>query len=68
MSTRPRITFNAEGVCSACQWAEEKKKLNWDERQKMLDKLLSKAGDNFGPLILEELKSGIFLAGRSSIP
>ena len=29
MSTRPRVTFNAEGVCSACQWAEEKKKLDW---------------------------------------
>ena len=48
-STRPRVTFNKEGVCSACQWAEEKKKLNWDERQKMLDKLLAdqKTNPNF---------------------
>ena len=37
MSTRPRVTFNEEGVCSACQWAEEKKTLNWEERQKRLD-------------------------------
>lgn len=25
ISTRPRLTFNEEGVCSACQWAEEKR-------------------------------------------
>lgn len=31
--TRPRITFNEEGVCSACQWTEEKKSINWTERQ-----------------------------------
>ena len=24
MSTRPRIDFNAEGECSACQWAKYK--------------------------------------------
>ena len=26
MSTRPRITFDERGFCSACQWSEEKKK------------------------------------------
>ena len=41
MSTRPRVTFNEKGICSACQWAEEKKKINWNEREKKLDKLLS---------------------------
>jgi len=41
VSTRPRITFNNEGICSACQWAEEKKSLNWKERQIKLDKLLN---------------------------
>jgi len=31
--TRPRISFDAEGVCNACQWAEEKKKhIDWDAR------------------------------------
>jgi|TARA_B100001964_G_scaffold242060_1_gene315898 N-acetyl sugar amidotransferase len=46
MSTRPRVTFNEEGVCSACQWAEEKKTLNWEERQKRLDKLLREQKSN----------------------
>ena len=41
MSTRPRVTFNEKGICSACQWAEEKKTINWKERQTRLDKLLS---------------------------
>ena len=27
ISTRPRLTFNKDGICSACQWAKEKKKL-----------------------------------------
>jgi len=33
-STRPRITFNSEGVCNACQWAKEKKTIDWDKRQR----------------------------------
>ncbi len=27
MSTRPRIKFDQRGFCSACVWAEKKKKL-----------------------------------------
>lgn len=48
-STRPRVTFDSDGVCSACQWVEEKKKINWNERQKQLDELLSsqKSNTNF---------------------
>ena len=46
MSTRPRVTFNAQGVCSACEWAEEKKTLNWEKRQTKLDKLLSEQKSN----------------------
>lgn len=35
--TRPRITFNKESVCNACQWAEEKKTVvDWDVRWKEL--------------------------------
>lgn len=26
-STRPRITFDKKGICNACTWSEEKKKL-----------------------------------------
>lgn len=33
VSTRPRITFDEQGVCNACQWAEAKKTVDWDERQ-----------------------------------
>ena len=42
MSTRPRITFDNRGWCNACQWSEEKKTLNWTEREKELLKLLDK--------------------------
>ena len=41
MSTRPRIKFDDRGFCSACLWAEEKKKINWIDKQKLLEKLLS---------------------------
>ncbi len=34
---RPRITFNAEGVCSACQFAEVKRtKIDWKAREREL--------------------------------
>jgi|TARA_Y100000294_G_scaffold39461_1_gene35560 hypothetical protein len=46
MSTRPRVTFNADGVCSACQWQEEKRTLNWEERQIKFDKLLAEQKSN----------------------
>lgn len=40
MSTRPRITFDDHGRCNACQWAEEKKTLDWSIRQNELKKIL----------------------------
>ena len=48
MSTRPRITFNEVGLCNACQWAEKKKKINWEDREKQLQKLLDKYRKNDG--------------------
>ena len=42
MSTRPRVTFDERGYCSACRWAEEKKKLNWKDREEKLIQLLNK--------------------------
>ncbi len=42
MSTRNRITFDSQRKCNACQWAEKKKTLNWDIRQKQLEDLLDK--------------------------
>ena len=35
-SMRPRITFDAEGVCSACRFAEYKATVNWEERDQEL--------------------------------
>lgn len=37
LSTRPRLSFNEEGLCSACQWAEEKRTINWKSRQEELE-------------------------------
>ncbi len=40
MSTRPRITFNEEGVCNACQWQDEKRTMDWTPRKNELETLL----------------------------
>jgi len=42
MSTRPRITFDERNYCSACQWSEKKKNLDWNLREKTLINLLEK--------------------------
>ena len=40
---RPRISFNANGICSACQFAEfKRKKINWKKREEELLRLLDK--------------------------
>ena len=39
---RPRITFNREGVCSACVFAEEKRNFDWIEREEELRQLLDR--------------------------
>lgn len=36
---RPRITFDAEGVCSACRFAESKAQTDWAAREAELKKL-----------------------------
>ena len=36
MSTRPRVTFDERGFCTACRWTEQKQKLDWDKRNLML--------------------------------
>ena len=38
-SMRPRITFDAEGVCSACRFAENKALVDWTARENELKKL-----------------------------
>jgi N-acetyl sugar amidotransferase len=40
---RPRMTFDSEGVCSACRYAEKKQNsINYEEREAMLLDLLDK--------------------------
>ncbi|GEA22403.1 flagellin modification protein, PseA [Vibrio harveyi] len=55
MSTRPRISFDENGSCNACTWKEEKKILNWGERQveltKLLDKYRSSNGQGFDCIV-----------------
>lgn len=45
---RPRITFNEQGVCSACQFNEYKRTIDWDVRERELielcDRFRSKDG------------------------
>ena len=41
-STRPRIEFDENGVCNACQWMKEKQTLDWSVRQEMLNDLLKR--------------------------
>ena len=46
---RPRITFDENGVCSACNFAEMKKnKFDWVKREEELIKLLDKHRRNDG--------------------
>tara|TARA_B100000989_G_scaffold296835_1_gene280943 strand:+ start:612 stop:1748 length:1137 start_codon:yes stop_codon:yes gene_type:complete len=42
MSTRPRITFDKNGVCNACLWSIKKKKIDWDSRVNKLKVILEK--------------------------
>ena len=41
-STRPRISFDNNGICNACLWAKNKKKILWNKRTDQLKKLLKK--------------------------
>ncbi len=40
MSTRPRISFDNNGICNACQWSNKKKELDWSTRTEQLKSLL----------------------------
>ena len=41
ISTRPRITYDENGLCNACQWKKKKKKINWKSREKNFKDLIS---------------------------
>lgn len=40
--TRPGISFNEDGVCSACQSYERRKSINWENRYKEFEKICDK--------------------------
>ena len=68
MSTRPRITFDQEGWCNACQWSDEKKTFNWKEREEELKKNLKKytnASDNYKVIVpVSGGKDGSYIAHK----
>ena len=41
-NTRPGIKFSEEGICSACQAYENRKKIDWEARYKELEKICDK--------------------------
>ncbi len=47
--TRPGITFDAEGVCSACRHYESRSKVDWDARWKEFEALCDKYRGCNGP-------------------
>ena len=48
MLTRPRITFDKNGVFNACLLTEEKKLTDWTEREKELLSLLRENNNESG--------------------
>lgn len=46
MSTRPRISFDKNGICNACIWNRQKKIVNWEKRKKKLEKILKEVKKN----------------------
>ena len=49
------LTFDDNGICSGCRISEEKKKIDWEERAKLLEKVFdryrSKDGSNYDCII-----------------
>jgi tRNA(Ile)-lysidine synthase TilS/MesJ len=47
--TRPGITFDDEGICSACRHFENRKKIDWAARWKEFEELCDKYRGCNGP-------------------
>ena len=45
-TSRPRISFNSDGVCNACTNAEEKKKIDWSKRENEFFEVVKKIKKN----------------------
>ena len=48
MSTRPRISYDINGLCNACVWKKEKETLDWSQREEELMEILSQHRKNNG--------------------
>ena len=46
MSTRPRISFDKNGVCNACNWSVQKKTIDWKKRREFLENVLKEVKKN----------------------
>ncbi len=59
-SARPRITFDEEGVCSACRYQETKNNgtINWEARGEELQHLLARHRNNSGHDIIVPTSGG----------
>ena len=53
--TKPDLSFDKDGICSACKFYEERKSINWELRKKELEKIFSKYrranGDNWDCIV-----------------
>lgn len=47
--TRPNVFFNEQGICGACLWEEEKKKIDWAARKQELRDICRWAKDQKAP-------------------
>tara|TARA_B100001057_G_scaffold496060_1_gene596542 strand:+ start:1908 stop:3029 length:1122 start_codon:yes stop_codon:yes gene_type:complete len=66
-SFRPRISFDKRGWCNACQWMEEKKKVNWNKRKKELHNILKKfkSGSTYDCIVpVSGGKDGSYVASK----
>ena len=39
-NSRPRVSFNSNGICNACVKAENNAKIDWNERKSEFTKIL----------------------------
>ena len=61
--TRPGITFDSEGVCSACRHYENRKNVDWDARFKEFEAYCNKYRGMNGPVMTALL---LFPAARTA--
>lgn len=41
--TRPELVLNSEGICSACTNFEERRKIDWEKRERLFDEVVANA-------------------------